>query len=80
MEMVGVFEPFLSNYYVIISLHLCKKLIMLIVMFFVKGSMSSIRIKLWRQSSLSKFKCLTWTRGRTFKVRVSGLNIVLKNI
>lgn len=46
MEMVGMFEPFLSSYYVIIALHLCKKLIMLIVMFFVKGSMSSLRIKL----------------------------------
>jgi len=38
---------------------------MSIIMFFVKGSVKSIGTKLWRQSSLAKFKCVTWTKGTT---------------
>lgn len=49
------------------------------IMFLFKVSVKSIGEKLQRQSSLANFKC-DLDQRRNFKVRLSGLNVILKNL
>lgn len=49
------------------------------IMFLFKVSVKIIGGKLWRESSLANFRC-DLDHRKNFKVRLSGLSIVLKNL